>query len=51
MECFYNDRWYNILEIHDRDDDRLKAWYCNVTLPAEFTPGRIALCRSGTGCP
>jgi protein associated with RNAse G/E len=42
IECFYNDRWYNILEIHDQEDDRLKFWYCNVTLPAEFSPGRIA---------
>jgi len=42
IECFYDNHWYNILEIHDRDDDRLKCWYCNVTLPAEFTPGRIA---------
>lgn len=42
IECFYDDRWYNIFEIHDREDDRLKAWYCNVTTPAEFSPGRIA---------
>lgn len=36
-----NDRWYNIFEIHDRRDDRLKAWYCNVTRPAEFSPGKV----------
>lgn len=42
IECFYNDRWYNIFEIHDRDDDRLKAWYCNIAAPAEFTPGKVA---------
>ena len=42
IERFYDDRWYNIFEIHDREDDRLKAWYCNITRPAEFTPGKVA---------
>jgi protein associated with RNAse G/E len=34
LETFYTDRWYNIFEIHDRDDDRLKGWYCNIGFPA-----------------
>ncbi len=34
VETFYADRWYNIFEIHDRDDDHLKGWYCNVGKPA-----------------
>ena len=34
VETFYTDRWYNIFEIHDRDDDTLKGWYCNVGRPA-----------------
>lgn len=42
VERYYADRWYNIFAIHDKDDDRLKGWYCNVTRPAEFTRGRIA---------
>ncbi len=42
IERYYTDRWYNIFEIHDRDDDRLKGWYCNVTTPAEITPGKIS---------
>jgi uncharacterized protein len=42
IERYYSDRWYNIFEIHDRDDNRLKGWYCNVTRPAEFSPGKIA---------
>lgn len=42
IERFYDDRWYNIFEIHDKDDDQFKAWYCNVTRPAEFTTGTIA---------
>jgi uncharacterized protein len=36
VELFYTDRWYNIFEIHDRDDDKLKGWYCNVSMPAVF---------------
>jgi hypothetical protein len=34
VETFYNDRWHNIFEIHDREDDHLKGWYCNVSFPA-----------------
>jgi predicted RNA-binding protein associated with RNAse of E/G family len=34
VEIFYTDRWYIIFEIHDRDDDRVKGWFCNVTRPA-----------------
>ncbi len=36
LEAYYSDRWYNLFEIHDRLDDSLKGWYCNVTLPAEI---------------
>jgi uncharacterized protein len=34
LETFYTDRWYNIFEIHDRDDDTIKGWYCNLGRPA-----------------
>lgn len=34
VELFYTDRWYNIFEIHDRDDGQIKGWYCNVGFPA-----------------
>lgn len=34
VELFYTGRWYNIFEIHDRDDDVIKGWYCNVAFPA-----------------
>ena len=34
VETFYSDRWYNIFEIYDRDDDHFKGWYCNVGKPA-----------------
>jgi uncharacterized protein len=36
VEIYYTDRWYNIFEIHDRDNDRNKGWYCNVGRPAVF---------------
>jgi uncharacterized protein len=34
VETFYSDRWYNVFEIHDRDDGTFKGWYCNVGYPA-----------------
>jgi protein associated with RNAse G/E len=41
IEWFYTDRWYNIFEVHDVNDDRLKGWYCNITRPAHFTSDTI----------
>jgi predicted RNA-binding protein associated with RNAse of E/G family len=34
IETFYTNRWYNVFEMHDRDDNRLKGWYCNIGRPA-----------------
>lgn len=42
VETFYTDRWYNVFEIHDVDDDGLKGWYCNFTRPARFSGSEIA---------
>lgn len=42
VEIFYTDRWYNVFEIHDRQDDRVKGWYCNVCLPAELDHDQVA---------
>jgi protein associated with RNAse G/E len=36
------DHWFNIYEIHDRDTDEIKCWYCNVTRPAEIGHDSIA---------
>lgn len=33
VETFFTDRWYNIFEMHDRDDDQIKGWYCNIGKP------------------
>lgn len=42
IETYYFDRWYNIFEIHDREDDHLKGWYCNVSSPAELQDSTIS---------
>ena len=36
VEYFYTDRWYNIFTIHDRDNGKIKGWYCNIGKPAEI---------------
>jgi uncharacterized protein len=42
VEKYYTERWYNIFEIHDRSDDHLKGWYCNISLPAELQQDQVA---------
>ena len=42
VETFYSDRWYNVFEIYDRDDGRLKGWYCNVGKPAVIADGSVS---------
>ncbi len=42
VETYYTDRWYNIFEIYDRDDGRLKGWYCNVGRPAVLGDGTVS---------
>jgi uncharacterized protein len=43
VEVYYTDRWYNIFAVHDRADDRIKGWYCNVGCPSVFeSPTRIS---------
>ncbi len=41
VETYYANRWYNVYEIHAREDDRLRGWYCNITRPAEITEEAI----------
>ena len=36
VEYFYTDRWYNIFTIHDRDNGKVKGWYCNIGKPSEI---------------
>jgi predicted RNA-binding protein associated with RNAse of E/G family len=42
IETFYSDRWYNIFEMHDRDDDSLKGYYCNIGCPAVIENGIVS---------
>jgi hypothetical protein len=34
VETYFTERWYNIYEIHAREDDSLRGWYCNIGRPA-----------------
>ncbi len=42
VETYYSQLWYNVLEIYDRDSGDFKAYYCNVTRPAEIGQGQVA---------
>ena len=42
VETFYSDRWYNIFEIYDRDDGKVKGWYCNIGKPAVIEDGVVS---------
>lgn len=41
IEVYFSDRWYNIFQIHDQDSGEIKAWYCNVTRPADIRADEI----------
>jgi hypothetical protein len=36
VETYYDDRYYNVYAIFDRDDGQLKGWYCNLSRPAQI---------------
>lgn len=42
VETFYTTRWYNVFEVHARQDDHLRGWYCNIGLPAEVDGNRLS---------
>jgi protein associated with RNAse G/E len=42
LEAFFKDRWYNIFEVRDRDDNKLKGWYCDICKPAVITDYQIS---------
>lgn len=42
VEMFYTDKWFNVFEIYDRDDGKLKGWYCNITKPAVIEDGSVS---------
>ena len=42
VEYYYSDRWYNIFAVHDRDNGKVKGWYCNVGMPAVIEDGVVS---------
>src|SRR5690349_13411039 len=42
IEYYYTDRWYNIFTIMDREDGKIKGWYCNVGKPAVIVDGVVS---------
>jgi predicted RNA-binding protein associated with RNAse of E/G family len=42
IETFYTRRWYNTFEVHDREDDNLKGYYCNVGYPAVLQDAQVS---------
>jgi len=42
VEYYYSDRWYNIFAIHDKDDGKVKGWYCNIGKPAVIEDGVVS---------
>lgn len=42
LELYPYGKWFNIYEIHDKDSDLVKGWYCNVTRPARVSEKQIA---------
>jgi predicted RNA-binding protein associated with RNAse of E/G family len=42
VETYYDDRYYNVYEIFDRDDGHLKGWYCNLSRPAQIAQDTVS---------
>ena len=42
VESYFTDRWYNIFAIHDREDGKVKGWYCNIGKPAVIEDGVVS---------
>lgn len=36
LETYFTTRWYNIFEIHSRDNDHIRGWYCNIGCPVNI---------------
>ena len=41
IETYFFDRWYNIFEIHDQQNDHTKGWYCNISSPIKEVDGLL----------
>jgi len=41
LELYPIEKWFNIFEIHDKDNDEIKGWYCNISRPAQSDTEKI----------
>jgi predicted RNA-binding protein associated with RNAse of E/G family len=41
VEWYFRNCWYTIFEIHSRETDMLKGFYCNITKPAEIVGNEV----------
>ena len=42
LELYPLEKWFNIFELHDKDNDEIKGWYCNITRPARYDAEKIS---------
>lgn len=42
VEYYFEDRWYNILEVHDPSSSQFKCLYCNISYPAILIDNRLS---------
>ncbi len=42
LELYLFDKYFNIYQIYDRDDDSVKAWYCNICRPPIVQDSRVS---------
>jgi len=41
VETYFSDEWFNIYEIQESESGIIKAWYCNITFPAEISTNSV----------
>jgi predicted RNA-binding protein associated with RNAse of E/G family len=42
VETYYFDRWYNVYEIHAREDGLLRGYYCNIGTPPSINGKQLS---------
>ncbi len=42
VESYFTNRWYNIYQIHAREDNHIRGWYCNVSYPINISNNTIS---------
>lgn len=41
LEVYPFGKWFNVYEIYERDDGKLKCWYCNFTRPVKISDQQV----------